>query len=66
MKSTLGSGCPLHIGVMLFCAFDSVPLLGKAFRTRPDRQLAGRPDIFHLANFAAGMPQGECNDFDLE
>jgi hypothetical protein len=51
---------------MLFCAFGSVRLSGKAFRTRPDRRLPGGLTVFHLANFAAGMPQGECNDFDLE
>jgi hypothetical protein len=51
---------------MLFCAFGSVPFSGRAFRTRLDRRLPAGLTVFHLANFAAGMPHGECNDFDLE
>jgi hypothetical protein len=52
---------------MLLCKFDSVPISGKAFITRPYRRLPGGLTVFHLADFfAAGMSQGECNDFDLE
>jgi hypothetical protein len=67
LKSTLTVTRPGKTGAMLFCAFDSVPVSGKAFITRPDRRLPSGLTVFHLADFfAAGMPQGECNDFDLE